>query len=352
VDAPANVDRRGGRASWPVVEKRLVPGNGQPDRQSPEESSLVDGRLFVGDSAGARLVRRMVKRVSTSNVTTLIEGDTGSGKEIVALLLHRNSPSADGPLVAVNCAAIPDALLEGEMFGYEKGAFSGAVRAYPGKFGLANGGTLFLDEIGELSLAAQAKILRAIESHEIFPLGSFGPRRCHARIIAATNRDLGAEVSAGRFRADLYYRLAVVRLRIPPLAERRSDIAAIARHLLGELAAELGCAVPAIAADALAELERRSWPGNVRELRNTLEHALVVARDPRQLRGADLPGALQGGADSPEPASPARPRLDAAELLRTIRDCGGKARAARMLNVSRTTLYRRLQRLGLDPASV
>lgn len=326
--------------------------SGQIDRAEPV---LIDGGLFVGESAGARHVKRIISRVSASGATILIKGETGTGKEIVALLLHRNSARATGPLVAINCAAIPDAMFEGELFGYEKGAFTGAAHSYPGKFGLADGGTLFLDEIGELSLAAQAKILRAIESREIFPLGSLRPRRCRVRILAATNRDLAAEVSAGRFRPDLYYRLAVVQLQIPPLAERRTDIAAIARQLLGELAAELGCTEPALAPDALAELEQRSWPGNVRELRNTLEHALVIARDPRRIGAADLPLALDSG---PVPtmadifAAPARADLDGTELLQTIRACGGKARAARLLKVSRTTLYRRLQRLGLDPATI
>jgi DNA-binding NtrC family response regulator len=225
------------------------------------------------------------------------------------------------------------------------------VRDKVGRFGLADGGTLFLDEIGELSLAAQAKILRAIESREIFRLGSVRPRRCRVRILAATHRDLGAEVTAGRFRADLYYRLAVVRLPVPPLTERRSDIAAIAAQLLRDLAVELGCPAPAIDAEALAELERRAWPGNVRELRNTLEHALVVARDPLRLRLADLPRALDPAA-APSAPAPLPVQLDGDELLSTIRACGGKAGAARRLNMSRTTLYRRLQRLGLDPATV
>lgn len=329
---------------------RALPG--QSDKAEPV---LVDGGLFVGESAGARHVKRIISRVSASGATILIKGETGTGKEIVALLLHRNSTRATGPLVAINCAAIPDAMFEGELFGYEKGAFTGAVRSYPGKFGLADGGTLFLDEIGELSLAAQAKILRALESREIFPLGSLRPRRCCVRILAATNRDLAAEVSAGRFRADLYYRLAVVQLQIPPLAERRTDIAAIAGQLLGELATELGCAQPVLAPDALAELERRPWPGNVRELRNTLEHALVIARDPRRIGTADLPPALDSAPVPVRPdvfAAPAKADLDGAELLQTIRACGGKARAARLLKVSRTTLYRRLQRLGLDPATI
>jgi DNA-binding NtrC family response regulator len=350
VGASVNTEPQDVRPSWSnSTATRQAPSGSSSE--SEEEPSLVDGRLFVGDSEAARQVRRMISRVSRTSVTTLIHGETGTGKEIVALLLHRNSPRSDGPLVAVNCAAIPDAMLEGELFGYEKGAFTGAVRSYPGKFGLADGGTLFLDEIGELSLGAQAKILRAIESREIFRLGSVRPRRCRVRIVAATNRDLGAEVTAGRFRADLYYRLAVVRLTIPPLTERRSDIAALAEQLLRDVAAELGCPGPSIDADALAELERRSWPGNVRELRNTLEHALVIARDPRRVRLSDLPRALDRAAPPAGPG-PARAELDGDALLSAIRACGGKAGAARRLNVSRTTLYRRLQRLGLDPATV
>lgn len=318
--------------------------------QSVLAQSVLDGDRFVGTSPGACLVRQMIARLSAACATTLIHGETGTGKEIVALLLHRNSPRAKGPLVPVNCAAIPEAMIEGELFGYEKGAFSSAVRSYPGKFGLADGGTLFLDEIGELSVPAQAKILRAIESKEVFPLGSMRPRRCCVRIIAATNRDLGAEVAAGRFRADLFYRLAVVRLHIPPLASRRSDIALIAAHLVRELAEELCCAVPVIDPAALRELQSRDWPGNVRELRNALEHAMVVAEDSGTLRASDLPQPWNHGpaatAESAHPA--ATDGID--EVIAAIRACGGqKAQAARLLNVSRTTLYRRLQRLGQSP---
>lgn len=326
-----------------------VPGivaHGHRDAPRPSRKPLVDGERFVGTSPGARRVRQMIARLSSACATTLIQGDTGTGKEIVALLLHRNSPRAKGPLVPVNCAAIPEAMIEGELFGYEKGAFSSAVRSYPGKFGLADGGTLFLDEIGELSIAAQAKILRAIESKEVFPLGSMRPRRCSVRILAATNRDLGAEVAAGRFRADLFYRLAVVRLHIPPLAERRSDIAAIARHLVRDLADELGSPVPALDTDTVVALQSRAWPGNVRELRNALEHAMVVADDSRVLRAADLP---RPWSDDPEPFEPSgeaqgNGRID--EILAAIHACGGqKAQAARLLNISRTTLYRHLRRL-------
>lgn len=304
---------------------------------------VLDGQRFVGKSDAAIRIRRMIGRLAGTSATTLIEGPTGTGKDIVAMLLHRNSPRAKGPFVPINCAAIPDAMIEGEMFGYEKGAFSSAVRAYPGKFGLADGGALFLDEIGELSLAAQAKILRTLETGEVFSLGSMRPRRCSVRIIAATNRDLVEEVSAGRFRSDLYFRLAVVKIDIPPLRQRRCDIEAIARHLVEQIAKQLDRRDPIIETEALLSLQARDWPGNVRELRNALEHAMVVGEDRGRIRAADLPAPLQlFAADAREP----RRRLDErAELLQTIRDCGGsKSDAARQLKISRTTLYRWLQR--------
>lgn len=324
---------------------------GSPEAKAHGTAGLIDGHRFVGTSEASCRLRQLIARLGAASVTTLINGETGTGKEIVALLLHRNSPRAARPLVPINCAAIPEAMIEGELFGYEKGAFSSAVRSYPGKFGLADGGTLFLDEIGELSLSAQAKILRAIEAKEIFPLGSMRPRRCNVRIIAATNRDLAQEVRSGRFRADLYYRLAVVRLDIPPLAARRSDIRAIALYLVSELAREQGCPIPRIEDGTIAELQRRDWPGNVRELRNALEHALVVAEDPAVLRALDLPPALsaaqyalplsEAALDVPETIAP----LSRDAVVDAIRMCHGqKAQAARMLRVSRTTLYRYLQR--------
>jgi DNA-binding NtrC family response regulator len=353
--------------AWQSVGRglRVAPADhlASPSAEAEMPCRLIEGDRFVGSSAATSRLRQMIARLGAASATTLIHGETGTGKEIVALLLHRNSPRAAKALVPINCAAIPEAMIEGELFGYEKGAFSSAIRAYPGKFGLADGGTLFLDEIGELSLAAQAKILRALEAKEVFPLGSMRPRRCNVRIIAATNRDLAAEVRAGRFRADLYYRLAVVRLDIPPLAARREDIAPIAVHLVVQLARELGCRVPVIAPAAIAELQRRDWPGNVRELRNALEHALVVADNPGLLGAADLPPALQDMAMG-DPSSRGGPEAlryvatsSAAILTRdrvidAIRACDGqKAQAARMLRVSRTTLYRYLQRQSGMPAT-
>jgi len=244
--------------------------------------------------------------------------------------------------VALNCAAIPEALLEGELFSYERGAFSGALSAFPGRLKLADGGTLFLDEIGELSLTGQAKILRAIETREAWRLGARTPTRFNVRIIAATNRDLQAETRAGRFRLDLFYRIAVAQVRMPALRDRPEDIGPIARHVLGELAGA-GHAAPRLDDAALHFLEAHDWPGNVRELRNVLEVALVTSEGVR-IRAAHLAPMLRAA-----PAAPRHGALDDRTNLVSLlaRISGNKKRAAEALNCSRMTLHRRLARHGL-----
>ncbi len=324
---------------------------------APEGSAApaADGEL-VGDSASMAALRGFIGRLSGSEATVLISGETGTGKERAALQVHRQSRRAQGPLVALNCAAIPEALLEGELFGYERGAFSGAVSAYPGKLKLADGGTLFLDEIGELSPPGQAKVLRALETREVFRLGARTPTRFDVRVIAATNRDLEAEMRAGRFRSDLFYRIAVARLHLPPLRDRPGDIAAIARCLLAEMGRDARCPVPRLDDAAIARLARHAWPGNVRELRNALEIALVQG-DGLRIRAADLPAGI--GAAGPAAMPPADPPGPWAEERATLRRAlaearGNKTEAALALNCSRMTLYRRLARCGLvvepDPA--
>jgi DNA-binding NtrC family response regulator len=313
--------------------------------QAPADDQGTDGEL-VGDSAGMATLRAFIRKLSGSDATVLISGETGTGKERAALLVHRLSRRAKGPLVALNCAAIPEALLEGELFGYERGAFSGAVQAYPGKLKLADGGTLLLDEIGELSPAGQAKVLRALETREVFRLGARTPTRFDVRVIAATNRDLEAEMTAGRFRSDLFYRIAVARLHLPPLRDRRDDIGAIARGLLAEMGAGVRRPPPRIDDAAIACLSRHGWPGNVRELRNALEIALLQG-DGMRVRAADLP-AFAGAspavpADAPGPWAEERAALRAA--LTEAR--GNKTLAASALNCSRMTLYRRMERCGL-----
>ncbi|MEE9432846.1 MAG: sigma-54 dependent transcriptional regulator [Sphingorhabdus sp.] len=315
-----------------------------------QEPLLKCGEKLVGQSDAMTHIRRLVRRLSSSRATALIHGATGTGKEIVALLLHHNSPCADAQLIPINCAAIPEAMIEGELFGYEKGAFSGAIKSYPGKFRLAHGGTLFLDEVGELSLAAQAKILRALETGEVFPLGSLKPVSCSVRVIAATNRDLRKEVKAGRFRADLFYRLAVVQLPIPPLHERREDVVPIATHLLTQICAGMECAVPHMEKAFMAALETNAWLGNVREMRNAIEHAVATAADLDRLTIHDLPEEIVAvhsrDVDADEDS---RDESERDLLLRMLRESGGqKTKAARRLNCSRMTLYRRLERAGIS----
>jgi DNA-binding NtrC family response regulator len=302
---------------------------------------------LAGRSAALTAVRDYALRLAPSNVSVLVTGETGTGKDCLAVLLHRRGRRAGGPLVALNCAAIPDGLLEGELFGYERGAFSGAVAAYPGKLKLADGGTLLLDEIGELSLAGQAKLLRAIETREVYRLGATAPTHFDARIVATTNRDLRAEVEAGNFREDLFYRVAVARIELPPLRDRVEDIMPIARHLLRELAAASSLRVPAIASDVEAVLEGHDWPGNVRELRNVIEIALVTCNG-AEITAADLPPHLA-------PRAPAVPQVsgELGVLLQALERAGGnKSVAAKALSCSRMTLYRKLARHGLveEPA--
>ncbi len=300
---------------------------------------------WIGNSVAAQRVRAMVRRVAPAACTVLIEGKTGTGKDVVAMALHRQGLRARRPLVTINCAAIPETLIEGELFGYRKGAFTGAHCGYAGKIALADRGTLFLDEVGELSLAAQAKLLRVLENREVVPLGGAERRIVDVRIIAATNQHLEAAVAAGRFRADLFYRLAVVRLSLPALASHREDIAPIAQHLVARMAADMQLAEVHIAADCLAALKQHDWPGNVRELRNALEHALVIAPDPTRLTADDLPDSVRF-----VPVPPAgRDAADDRQLLvDALAACAGKkADAARMLKCSRMTLYRRMERAGL-----
>jgi DNA-binding NtrC family response regulator len=321
-------------------------------RARPPSNEAEPECRWIGTSPDAVRIRDVVGRVAKSNATILIEGETGTGKDVIALALHRQSRRSSGPMVPINCAAIPEALIEGELFGYAKGAFTGAVQAYAGKFREAHGGTLFLDEVGDLSPSAQVKLLRAIESREITPLGSARHYPLDVRIVAATNRDLAKAVEAGAFRSDLYYRLAVVRVALPPLRNRREDIVPIADYLLDLISAENGVARPALDEAFLGCLTRAYWPGNVRELRNALEHAVVTARHPERLTIADLPKSALHVAGEAPPAI-YRAEADRDVLLRALADSSGqKAAAARSLNCSRMTLYRRLERAGIDERTI
>ncbi|TAL17866.1 sigma-54-dependent Fis family transcriptional regulator [bacterium] len=260
-------------------------------RLKKEVSRKFGFENLVGDSPRMQEVFRLVEKVADSDVSVLITGESGTGKELVAKAIHYRSRRSEKPFVAINCAAIPRELLESELFGYRKGAFTGAVRDKKGKFEDAGGGTLFLDEIGELPVELQPKLLRAVQEREITPVGGNAPVRFDARIISATNRDLEAEIAKGRFREDLYYRLAVVPVRLPSLRERPEDIPLLVRHFLEKLG---GGARISIAPEALEALKNHYWKGNVRELENTLER-LVILRESDRIRLEDLPEGIRDG---------------------------------------------------------
>lgn len=304
---------------------------------------------FLGASAAARKLLAQARRVADTNLSVLIGGESGTGKGVVARLIHGWSARAGGPFVVVNCAAIPTELVESELFGHRKGAFTGAVTDRPGKFRAAQGGTLFLDEVGDLSAAAQAKILRAIEDREIEPLGEPGPVEVDVRVIAATHRDLDRAVADGRFRLDLHHRLATVRLDVPPLRERRDDIPVLASVFLAELIDDIPWAQDAVLSrDAISALVAHDWPGNVRELRNVIAQGLLARRgdkiEPEDLRL----GSSRPMVDSDAPASLTLAEAEARHVARALEHHGGNIRrTAKALGISRSTLHERMNRLGL-----
>jgi DNA-binding NtrC family response regulator len=300
--------------------------------------AVDEAEEFVGDNRRLRELIDTVDRVAERDVPVLITGESGTGKELIARRIHRRSSRAKKAFVAVNCAALPETLAESELFGHERGAFTGADRQRVGRFEEATGATLFLDEVGELSAAVQAKLLRALEERVIRRVGGTRDLPIDIRLIAATNREL----TDGSFRSDLYFRLAVVRLEIPPLRERVDDIPSLAHHLLAHLAARHGIAVPEVTSDALDALRRHRWPGNVRELRNVMERALVL-RGAEPIRVSDLALAPALAA-----VSVSHDDVEKERVLEALRQAhGNRERAAALLGLSVRTLYYRLNRLGL-----
>ncbi len=311
---------------------------------------------LVGASEAMARVREQVKKVAATDATVLVLGESGTGKELVARALHQEGRRRAGPFVAVNCAALPEGLLESELFGHEKGAFTGAVRRKIGRFELADGGTLFLDEVGELPPPLQVKLLRALQERRFERVGGEETIEVDVRLVSATNRDLKARAAAGAFREDLYYRLAIVPLTLPPLRERPGDVALLAAHFLEKHAARLGCRPTGFDEAALALLARHPWPGNVRELENAVQQAMVFAEGPL-VRAEDLPPALR---DAP-PALPVptgdRPLPEILDDLerQLVTDAmsragGVKAEAARLLGVKPSALYYKLEKYGLGGA--
>jgi DNA-binding NtrC family response regulator len=300
---------------------------------------------IIGGSPPMQEMFRLIARVGPTDKAILIQGESGTGKELVAQALHRVSPLRDKPLVTINCAALPESLLESELFGHEKGAFTGAAAAKPGLFEVADGGTLFIDEAGELALPLQAKLLRVLEDGSLRRVGSVTQRKVRVRLLAATNRDLAEEVSKGRFREDLYYRINVLTIHLPPLRRRDGDLPLLIEHFAGP-----GWRIDA---DVIPALSRYGWPGNVRQLRNAIERAKILADD-EVIRLANFPPeVLRRIEDRPPSAVPAgapvdldeRNRLHVAETYR--RHGGNKTRTARALGVSRRALYRLLEKYGI-----
>jgi len=321
--------------------------------------------VMVGESAALQRLRAEIQQAAPSNGRVLIFGENGTGKELVARAIHAQSHRAPAPFVEVNCAAIPEELIESELFGHTRGAFTGAHAARKGKFELADGGTLFLDEIGDMSLKTQAKVLRALQEQRVEPVGGSGSVEVDVRVIAATNKDLEAEIRAGRFRDDLYFRLNVIPFHVPPLRERLEDIPLLVRHFMQVLSAEHGRRPRDVAADTLEALARLPWPGNVRELRNILER-LVIMTPGERIELQHLPASLAAsgparaaGADdvssAPESGDgslfAAREAFERRYILERYRECGGNmSRTAESLGVERSNLYRKMKAFGLLPA--
>ncbi|MBI4420419.1 MAG: sigma-54-dependent Fis family transcriptional regulator [Gemmatimonadetes bacterium] len=317
----------------------------------PVESHAVGQYALVGQSPAMLDVYKLIARVAPSTATVVIQGESGTGKEVVARVIHQSGPRASDPFVAVNCAAIPENLLESELFGHEKGSFTGAVTRKIGRFEQANRGTLFLDEIADMSLALQSKILRAIQEREIERVGGNDSIAVDVRVIAATNKDLRTAIAEGRFREDLYYRLAVVNVRLPRLVERGDDLLQLTTHFVREFGTRYGKTIRSISDRALELLRNHKWVGNVRELRNVTERAVIVATD-ESLRAEHLPDELRAEeAALPERGSSGLPTLAEAEarhIARVLAHTGGQiGAAADILGIHRNTLARKVKEYGL-----
>jgi two-component system response regulator HydG len=310
---------------------------------------------MIGSSPAYRRMLSLVERVADSSATILIQGESGAGKELVARTIHERSGRRAGPFVAVNCAALPETLLESELFGYEKGAFTGAAGRKEGRFELANGGTLFLDEVADLSLVTQPKILRMLQEGEFERLGGTRTIQVDVRIVAATNQDLAEMVKEKRFREDLYYRLNVITVRVPPLRERHEDIRLLAQHYLRVYAAKNNRKLEGFSNEALERLESYAWPGNVRELENLIERMVLLARKDR-IEAEDLPEEIAGVKRPPRDAIlelVGTPLADIEQRLldETLRITGGnKTQAAKLLGIDVRTVARKLERREDDQA--
>jgi two-component system, NtrC family, nitrogen regulation response regulator NtrX len=318
----------------------------------------VDRRLtMVGESYAMAQLREQVAMAAPTNGRVLVYGENGTGKELVARSIHALSRRKSGAFVEVNCAAIPEELIESELFGHVRGAFTGAVSDRRGRFELADGGTLFLDEIGDMSLKTQAKVLRALQEQVVEPVGGTARVKVDVRVLAATNKDLPAEIRAGRFREDLYFRLNVIPIFVPPLRERQGDIPLLAEHFMAGFAVDYGRRPKKLLPETIAELQRYAWPGNVRELRNTIERLVImvagetiVARDLAFLNRADVTVAVTAATDPLVSLADARDDFERQYILRALAlQHGNMSRTAEVLGVERSNLYRKMKGFGMLP---
>jgi DNA-binding NtrC family response regulator len=329
-------------------------------RRQMEEGLKADQPRFIGESAVMKGVRETISTVADSDVTCLILGESGTGKELVAELIHQQSSRANGPFVTLNCAAIPDTLIETEMFGYEKGAFTGAAQRTAGKFEQADGGTLFLDEIGDMTPMVQTKLLRVIETGEFHRVGGASSVRVNVRLLAATNKDLKSAIEAGEFREDLFYRVNVVSLPLPPLRDRPEDIPILVTSFLERFNEKFGKAIAGVDEEVMARFLEYSWPGNVRELQNVLQRAVVLERSdtitfsavPEMIGGTPSTSTLSldelAGQSLPDALKQVRSRYERVLIEEALERSGGnKSEAARLLRISRVNLHQKINEYAI-----
>jgi two-component system nitrogen regulation response regulator NtrX len=346
--------------AWDFIEKPLsldhtllIARNALSHKQLEQANAILQHEFeerfnIVGDSIPIKALRKQIVLVAPTNSRVLIYGESGAGKELVARNLHFLSKRTAAPFVEVNCAALPEELIESELFGHTKGSFTGATETKKGKFGLADGGTLFLDEIGDMSLKTQAKVLRAVEAQSFQPIGASSSIRVDVRVLAATNKNLPSEVAAGRFREDLFYRLNVIPFLVPPLRERREDIPTLSRYFMRLYSAEHGIPPKEFGPNAMDLMMDYSWPGNVRELRNEIERLVIMAPDAViHEKDLSLPGA--NGTMGSSTLHQARAQYEKEFILSRLREANWNvSQAARLLGLERSYLYRKMKTYGIE----
>jgi len=341
VTKPVDPDELSNLVRNALRQKELAEEN---TRLKDQVSEMTLPSPIIGESPGMKRIMDMIRTVAETDSTVVVLGESGTGKELMARAIHAQSKRRFAPIIAVNCGAIPETLLESELFGHEKGAFTGAQYRRKGKIELANGGTLFLDEIGDITAKMQVDLLRVLETRTFTRLGGNKEIQSDFRLVCATNRNLEKLVEEGSFREDLYYRIKVFSLEIPPLRERTEDILPLARHFVRKYARSMGKAEKSFSTDAEDLLESYRWPGNVRELENAIERAMVIGREP-EIRARDLPLRVENGT---EPDSSSLEAMEKEHIIRVLREMDGNVtRSAKVLGIDRATLYNKMKKYGI-----